>query len=146
MAVVEKEVPAAMLEEQLDSVHQTLARHPSVRLGVLFGSVARGQQAASSDLDLGVLLENGGTTLWELETALAGVLRRPFDLIDLHRAPPLLRFQIARDGRLILERREGDWKRFKVRALLDWWDWAPTARKLYRLAARRLRERVHGPA
>jgi hypothetical protein len=44
---------------------------------------------------------------------------------------------------VLLERQEGDWKRFKVRALLDWWDWAPTARSLHRLAVERLRRRVH---
>ena len=136
-----------MLEEQLESLRQALAAFPSVRLAVLFGSAARGQDTPASDLDLGVLLDEGeGTSFWTIEKAVAGRLRRPFDLIDLRRAPPLLRFQIARDGRLILERRECDWKRYKVRALLDWWDWAPTARKLYRLAARRLRESVHGPA
>jgi predicted nucleotidyltransferase len=136
-----------MLEEQIESVRRALAAFPAVRLAVLFGSAARGQDAAARDLDLGVLLEEaGGASLWEIEKAVAATLRRPFDLVDLHRAPPLLRFQIARDGRLLVEREEGDWKRFKVRALLDWWDWAPTARQLHRIAAQRLRESVHGPA
>lgn len=121
---------------------------PAVRLAILFGSAARGQERAGSDLDIGVLLdEDGGGSLWEVEKALAEAIRTSIDLVDLRRAPPLLRFQIARDGRLILERLEGEWKRFKVRALLDWWDWAPTARKLHRRAIDRLRSRLHhGPA
>lgn len=127
---------------------EALAGFPAVRLAVLFGSAARGRTTRGSDFDVGVLLEpEAATTLWEIEGTLGEAMRRPVDLIDLRRAPPLLRFEIARDGRVLLERREGDWKRFKVRALLDWWDWAPTARSLHRLAAQRLRWRVeHGPA
>jgi len=127
-----------------DSLLEALARFPAVRLAVLFGSTARGRTTPRSDLDLGVLLEpEAATTLWEVEGAVGEAARRPVDLIDLRRAPPLLRFEIARDGRVLLERQEGDWKRFKVRALLDWWDWAPTARSLHRLAVQRLRQRVH---
>jgi predicted nucleotidyltransferase len=115
---------------------------------VLFGSTARRRRTEGSDLDVGVLLDGEDSTgLWQVETALAKVIRRPLDLIDLRRAPPLLRFQIARDGRLLVERREGDWKRFKLRALRDWWDWAPTARRLQQRAVERLRNRLeHGPA
>ena len=130
------------------SLAEALAGFPAVRLAVLFGSAARGRTTRGSDLDVGVLLEpEAATTLWEIEGTLGEAMRRPVDLIDLRRAPPLLRFEIARDGRVLLERQEGDWKRFKVRALLDWWDWAPTARSLHRLAAQRLRRGVeHGSA
>lgn len=137
-----------MHQESLELLRRTLADSPAVRLAVLFGSAARGVQTEGSDLDVGVLLdEQSGGGLWQVETALARVIRQPLDLIDLRRAPPLLRYQIARDGRLLVERREGDWKRFKLRALRDWWDWAPTARRLQRRAVERLRKRLqHGPA
>ena len=131
-----------------DSFVEAVTGFPAVRLAVLFGSAARGRTTRGSDLDVGVLLDQeAATTLWEIEGTLGEAMRRPVDLIDLRRAPPLLRFEIARDGRVLLERQEGDWKRFKVRALLDWWDWAPTARSLHRLAAQRLRRGVeHGSA
>ncbi len=137
-----------MHEKSLEALCRTLADLPGVRLAVLFGSTARGRETASSDLDVGVLLEeDGGTTLWQVETALAAAVARPLDLVDLRRAPPLLRCQVAREGRLLVERREGDWKQFKLRALRDWWDWAPTARRLHRRAIERLRRRLeHGPA
>jgi predicted nucleotidyltransferase len=137
-----------MSEAHLQEIRKALSTLPSVRLAVLFGSAARGRATTWRDLDVGVLLEEDrGGSLWEVETALAEATRWPVDLVDLHRAPPLLRFQIARDGRLLLERRTGDWRRFKVQAILDWWDWAPTARALHRRAAERLRGRLrHGPA
>jgi hypothetical protein len=37
------------------------------------------------------------------------------------------------------------WVDFKAKAMVDWWDWAPTARMMQAVAIRRLRERVpHG--
>ena len=54
-------------------------------------------------------------------------------------APPLLRFEIARDGRVLLERAPNAWADFRARAMIDWWDWAPTARLFHAAAASRLR-------
>lgn len=129
-------------------LQQVLTAFPEIRLAVLFGSVARGEDAAGSDWDLGVLLEGGSVDrLWDVEIAAVGALRRTVDLVDLHRAPPLLRFEIARDGVVLVEREPGEWTRFKARAMLDWWDWAPTARAIHRIAAeRQRRELSDGPA
>ena len=60
-------------------------------------------------------------------------------VIYLDEAPPLLRFEIARDGVVLVERRPGFWTDFKAKAMVDWWDWAPTARKIQRAAIQRLR-------
>ncbi len=122
-----------------------LTGFPAVRLAVLFGSAARGSDKPGSDVDLGVWLEEDDPSqLWAIDVALSGALRRTIDLVDLRRAPPLLRLEIARDGLPIFERAEDAWAHFKARAMLDWWDWAPLARRFHRLAARRLREEVHG--
>lgn len=59
-------------------------------------------------------------------------------------APPLLRFQVARDGVLLHEARPGVWVGFKRRAMVDWWDWAPIARRMNRAAVARLREELDG--
>lgn len=37
---------------------------------------------------------------------------------------------------------KGLWTGFKVKAMLDWWDWAPIARKINAGVIRRLKERV----
>ncbi len=52
----------------------------------------------------------------------------------------MLRFQIARDGAVLVARKKRLWPRFKARAMVDWWDWAPTARKIHAAYIRRLRE------
>ena len=122
-------------------LRQVFAGFPSVRLAVLFGSTARGRQTASSDVDLGVLLaEDDPSQLWPIDVAAGAALRRTIDLVDLRRAPPLLRFEIARDGQPLFESNEGEWVDFKTRAMIDWWDWAPMARQFHRLTAQRLQE------
>jgi len=110
-----------------------------VRLAVLFGSTARGQSGPDSDLDVGVLFETGQESTAGLEVALARATGRRLDLVGLDTAPPLLRFEVARDGRLLLERTPHAWVDFRARAMTDWWDWAPTARLFHAAAAARLR-------
>lgn len=135
------------LLERLKAVLQGL---PAVRLAAAFGSVARGRAQARSDLDLGVVLQPDTP---EQRLAIGATLERaagrPVDLIYLDAAPPLLRFEIARDGVLLLERRSHEWADFRARAMLDWWDWAPLSRMIGDAAIRRLREKVgatHGPS
>lgn len=66
-----------------------------MRLAYLFGSAASG--AAPEDVDLAVLMGQGSSQdLWEDVVRVLGTDR--IDLIDLARAPPLLRFQVVREG------------------------------------------------
>jgi hypothetical protein len=118
---------------------EALESWPGVRLAVLFGSAARGESGPDSDLDVGVLFEAGREGAAALEVALARASERRLDLVGLDTAPPLLRFEIARDGRVLVERTPHAWADFRARAMTDWWDWAPTARLLHAAAASRLR-------
>jgi hypothetical protein len=127
----------------LDRLRERASSLPELKLAVLFGSTARGQARKGSDVDLGILLdpdtrEARSKVLVELDRA-AG---REVDVVYLNEAPPLLRFEIARDGVLIFQRHNDLWGRFKERAIWDWWDWAPNARMLAKAAVRRLREKV----
>ena len=130
----------------LENLRQCASSIPEVRLAVLFGSMARGKATRRSDVDLGVSIEPDTSAVRrrakaELEKA-AG---RSLDIVFLEGAPPLLRFEISKDGVLLFQRQDDLWRRFKERALIDWWDWAPSERIITTAAIRRLRERVaHG--
>jgi hypothetical protein len=41
---------------------------------------------------------------------------------------------------VLLERRPYAWADFRAKAMIDWWDWQPTAAMMARTVARRLRE------
>jgi predicted nucleotidyltransferase len=129
----------------LDRLREQLAELPDVRLAAAFGSVARGEQRPESDLDLALLLDSDSIPIprrWEIEAALGRTAGREVDFVYLNEAPPLLRFEIARDGVLLLERNPGDWVDFRARAMIDWWDWAPTARMITRTILRRQKEKL----
>jgi predicted nucleotidyltransferase len=119
------------------AVQSALRANPDVTLAAVFGSSARGAASRSSDLDIGV---EGvpSSRLPALAVTLSRLAGREVDLIQLETAPPLLRFEIARDGVLLAERTEGRWPAFQARAMVDWWDWAPTARRFAEAAIGRL--------
>lgn len=129
--------------EMLDRLKQQAAAWPELKLAVLFGSTARGQARPKSDVDLGVLLDPYSPELrFQVEAELGRAAGRPVDVILLDDAPPLLRFEIAREGILLFQREDHRWTDFKARAMVDWWDWAPTHRMIAAGVVRRLRERI----
>ena len=123
--------------DSLQDFAGALAEEPDVQLAVVFGSAARGSLHRRSDLDIGVT-GVPSTTLAALAVTLSRIAGREVDLIQLETAPALLRFEIARDGRVLLERRPHLWTEFQARAMVDWWDWAPIARRSAAAAMTRL--------
>ena len=120
----------------VDRLRSRISSLPAVRLAVLFGSTARGEARPRSDVDLGVLLDpDTPASRREVEAELGRAAEREVDVIFLADASPRLRFDISRDGVLLFEKEDGDWTDFKVRAMVDWWDWAPYAR-MFAAAAR----------
>jgi len=129
--------------EILERLRQQVGSRPELKLAVAFGSTARGEARPDSDVDLGILLEPYSPALrLTTEAELGRAANRPVHVVLLDEAPPLLRFEIARDGVLLHEKEEGLWPRFKAKAMMDWWDWAPTARRINAEIIRRLKRRA----
>lgn len=127
----------------LEQLRSEIGDRPELKLAVAFGSTARGEARPDSDVDLAILLDPYSPSLrLETEARLGRAARRPVHVILLDEAPPLLRFEIARDGVLLIERSEGLWPSFKAKAMIDWWEWAPTARRINAEVIRRLREKA----
>jgi predicted nucleotidyltransferase len=130
----------------LDRLRAMLQTFPAVRLAAAFGSVAQGSERSSSDVDVGILLDPDTPDLrLKIEADLGRAAGREIDLVYLDAAPPLLRFEIASDGVLLVARDRSDWVDFRARAMIDWWDWAPTARKINDAVIERLREKAGSP-
>jgi predicted nucleotidyltransferase len=128
-----------------DQLRSLLENEPAVAVAVLFGSTARGEQRQASDIDLAVVWHAERPA--DVSALLARIERavgRTVDLVELDDAPPQLRFEIAREGRLLKEREPDAWARLRARAMIDWWDFAPIARTIHQAAIARLREQMDG--
>ena len=131
----------------LGDVTRALERLRHLRLAVVFGSCTTGHARPDSDIYLGILLDPGADVTPALRVDLERHCGKAVDLVRLDTAPPLLRFEIARSGRLLLQRAPHAWSEFRARAMIDWWDWAPTARMMHRTLRVRLREEAgRGPS
>jgi len=125
------------VEQLRQAVSAVLQRRPEVLEAYLFGSQARGQAQAHSDVDVAVFVdeEKAPRTGWGLDAELATELMRQLgtsqvDVVVLNRAPPLLYHRVLRDGIRLFARdllattaREG-------RALSRYCDYLPQLRKM----------------
>lgn len=96
-----------------------LFRARPVRLAYLFGSVAAG--GAADDVDLAVLMREGSALdLFGDVVRVLGTDR--IDLIDLGRAPPLLRFRVVKDGVVLFRESEEAENEFELAAIAAYRD------------------------
>ena len=105
----------------------------------LFGSFARGEQQASSDIDVGLLYETvPAATLadrpFALSAELCSLLGREVDVVVLNTAPADLVHRVLRDGRILLELDRKKRIAFEVRARNEYFDMLPIWRRYRRQA------------
>lgn len=104
---------------------------------IAFGSQVRGRATGISDFDFGVLKEKPFSLSERADLSYRiskklNINEDKIDLVDLSTASPILKFEVARTGKLI-EGEEFDFIRFKVRAMKEYQDTAKF---------RKIRERV----
>ncbi len=119
-------VPASPLPAPLQARLEAVAGATEGLLALaLVGSRARREQHARSDWDFAVLGDDALSRV-ELTGALMDVLGADdVDVVRLERASGVLRFEAARDGKLIWEARAGLWIDFVEAAALFWCDAGP---------------------
>lgn len=128
------------MDVSLRVIAGVLATRGDLVLGYVFGSLARGEDRPESDADVAVLgaHELGATDLGSLCSELERALGRPVDVVDLMTAPPLLAFEVVRDGVRVLVRdqeRRMDFEMDAVRRMED-------TRRLRAVQQELLRERA----
>jgi predicted nucleotidyltransferase len=114
-------------KETIASLKTYFSTLEGLRLALLFGSHARGDAQAASDIDIGIdfyrppgLLELGG-----IMDALGSLTGKKIDLVELDGLPvsnPLLAFNIASEAILLAEHEPEAWLAFRNRACLQYFD------------------------
>jgi predicted nucleotidyltransferase len=117
------------------------ARGSSIVCAYLYGSVARDQARASSDVDVAVLFpDTPPSTLEGLAFDIAGEIERlvgkPVDLVVLNRASPDLVHRVLRDGIIVHESDAGARIRFETRKRAEYFDVLPYLQEYRRSATR----------
>jgi predicted nucleotidyltransferase len=124
-----------------DRLAPALNAGPPLRLAMIFGSVARGTSRADSDVDIAILPSDPDLTLTaelDLQRVLTAACGRPVDLIRLDRASSLLRWQVARDGRLLFQAGPFEAARFVAEAASEYLDFQPDFDRASALFQKRL--------
>ena len=108
----------------------TIAAGPPARLVVLFGSAAKDQMHASSDIDIGWIPADPDVSLGDelgFQAELTGAAGREVDLVRLDQASTICRYEVARSGiQLAGERRE--FVRFCAESIGEYLDFEPALR------------------
>ena len=128
-----------------------LERHPEVLEAYLFGSQARGQAQAHSDVDVAVFVdeEKAPDSGWGLDADLATDLMgclgtNRVDVVVLNRAPPLLYHRVLRDGIRLFARDLRATTAREGRALSRYCDYLPQLRKMGAALEQRIRRGEFG--
>lgn len=100
------------------TLHEVVAAAPGVTLAIVFGSTARGQEHAGSDLDVAVVCAPQlSCDVLELSARLSVATGREVDVVDCAQAPIPLLDSIITEGVVVFERERGAEAQFRSRTL-----------------------------
>ncbi len=107
----------------------------------LFGSVARDETRADSDIDIAVLLATSPAKTIDhpsvgLSVELEARFGRPVQVVVLNDAPPDLVHRVLRDGRLLVDHDPSRRIRFEVKLRNEYFDLLPVLRRYRKLDGR----------
>ena len=135
----------------LDILRERLARRPEILEAYCFGSQAREEATAHSDLDLAVYVDREGLPPAPYGYAagltaelMAGLGVDRLDVVVLNHAPPLLYQRVLRDGERLLSRDLAATTTREGRALSRYCDYRQQLRKVDRALAGRLADGSFG--
>lgn len=104
-------------DKLIEGIRDVFRQEEAVAAVYLFGSFASKKMKPGSDIDIGILLDpgkEGAFPLLDLAASLEKACGCRVDLVLLNHASEVLKYQIRRNGRLILERDPGTRKQFEV--------------------------------
>ncbi len=93
---------------------------------ILFGSHAKNQQTAASDVDVAVLFTPeripSPMDIIQLQQDLSDVLHQDIDLVALNAAAPIFKYQVFKNGKILINKNPKVFTKFKIQSLFEYFD------------------------
>ncbi|MBI4549292.1 MAG: nucleotidyltransferase domain-containing protein [Ignavibacteriae bacterium] len=128
-----------------DAITRFFQAVPNVVAVFLFGSVESGRQRKESDVDIAVLFKTAVTcdhlNLIGMQQELSDLVSRDVDLVCLNNAPVILRMQVLKKGKKLLDRNARETNTFIRRTSFEYDDLKRMRRPIERQI---LKERIYG--
>lgn len=114
----------------LTALRRYLEGRDEVVVAYLFGSHARGEADARSDVDIALLLRSDLPDTFRLKSQLDAKINSVLDsdevdVVFLNDAPLPLQAEIIRTGQVVVSKDEETRVEFEVRTMSAWWDLQP---------------------
>ncbi len=126
-------MPAFLLAEP---IREYFKKEHGVVSVFLFGSYAKGQARAGSDVDLALLLDRAIPESEYLSRRLtwmhdlSSLVTKEVDIVFLNEAGPVLTHQVLLYGKVLFERDPRETTAFKARSMVEYVDWLPYQNRL----------------
>jgi predicted nucleotidyltransferase len=112
----------------LKALNALFQEEDKVLVAYLFGSYAKGIQTIKSDIDIAILLKETPQKMLDyylrMTSKLSQVLKSEVDLIVLNTAPPLLKYQVIKHGKLIHSKDEEARIKFEAKTQDEYLDFS----------------------
>jgi len=122
-----------------NSVHEALSGVEDIIVAYVFGSTAKGKEHAFSDIDIAILLKEPSINkTMRIHSLLTELLGDNVDTLLLNLAPPILRYQVVKNGLRVLSKDEDARVSFEASALSEGLDEGFLITKVKEATARRI--------
>lgn len=138
------------MQEIEKKISQYFNNTTEVIAAYIFGSFAKGKTNQFSDIDIAILLSDkpkkssytDSRLKFMLDLSLA--LEKDTDVVILNQAPPFLKYQIYKYGKTIFEQDIKKSRSFKVKSILEYFDYKPIKDFMEGVKIKHLMKVAHG--
>lgn len=136
-----------MASTLFDGVTNRLMKEEHILFAYLFGSFSQDKQRLDSDIDLAVYYDIVSSEMDQLDLTadLMEITGCKVDLVVLNLAPPLLKFNVIKQGRILFDRSDDCHTHFCVQTLFEMEDVRRLLRRSNKMMMDQIRQEVlHG--
>ncbi len=128
----------------IEKCKNVLMKYENILFAYIFGSYAKGNMRADSDVDIGIYLkeEMNIEEYLKIRMDLTKICKRQVDLVVLNAATPLLKYEIYKNNILLFTRDRTIESNYKVKILFEYNDIKRYLEMSYKKTIERLKSEV----